>query len=338
MTSRELVRATIECKNPPRAARNLWALPWANLNYPKELKQIIVDFPDDFAGVENPLDEYPEVDGDAYAIGMYKDEWGCVFTNAQAGVVGEVKNPIIVEEEWEDADKIRFPKELLTVNRDRVNSQVSQIDKWVNGGCCANPFERLQYFRGSENLYVDLMLQPPKMLEFINRLHEFYCEMLTNWAKTDVDGLNIMDDWGAQRSLLINPELWRKIFKPIYRDYADIAHSHGKKLFMHSDGNILEIYPDLIEIGIDCLNSQLFCMGIDNLEQYAGKICFWGEMDRQNLLPFGTPEQIDAAVKEVHSKLWKNGGCIAQFEFSAGTKPANAYQTFKSWNDIFEKM
>lgn len=336
MTSKELVLAAIECKNPPRAPRNLWALPWASIHYPNELQQIINDFPDDFGGVQDPLAEYPKTTGSIYEIGTEIDEWGCIFTTIQAGVKGEVKEPIIKDEDWEDADKIVFPKELLTVKRDSINKQMETIDKWVNSAT-VNPFERLQYFRGSENMYIDLMLLPPKMVEFMNNLHEFNCQVLEKWAETDVDGLSIMDDWGSQRSLLINPELWRKLFKPMYKDYADIAHSHGKKIFMHSDGYILDIYPDLIEIGIDCLNSQLFCMGLDNLSQYAGKICFWGEMDRQYLLPFGTPQEIEQATKEVHSKLWKNGGCIAQFEFSAGTKPENAYKVFEAWNNIFAK-
>ena len=56
-------------------------------------------------------------------------------------------------------------------------------------------------------------------------------------------------------------------------------------------------------------------MGLDQLEQYRGKITFWGEIDRQHLLPNGTTKDIDDAVKEVYSKLWANGGCIAQCEF-----------------------
>lgn len=147
--------------------------------------------------------------------------------------------------------------------------------------------------------------------------------------------MNIMDDWGAQRSLLINPELWREVFKPLYRDYANIAHSHGKKLFMHSDGNILDIYPDLIEIGIDCLNSQLFCMGVENLEQYAGQICFWGEIDRQHILPYGSLQDVEDAVKLVHKHLWKRGGCIAQLEFGPGASPENVYKAFETWDKLF---
>ncbi len=69
----------------------------------------------------------------------------------------------------------------------------------------------------------------------------------------------------------------------------EIAHAAGKKLFMHSDGHILAIYPDLVEIGIDAVNSQIFCMGVEKLAPFAGRITFWGEIDRQHLLAHATP-------------------------------------------------
>jgi uroporphyrinogen-III decarboxylase len=185
--------------------------------------------------------------------------------------------------------------------------------------------------RGSENFFADIMYQPPKMTEFISLMHEFYCELLRIWSKTDVDCLNMMDDWGSQKSLLINPVAWRKIFKPMYKDYIDIAHAAGKKMFMHSDGYTLEIIPDLIELGLDAFNTQIFCMGPDKLEQFAGKIAFWGEIDRQRLLCFATPDEVAEAVRDVKNRLWKNGGCIAQLELGAGTKLENAMKAYETW-------
>jgi len=154
------------------------------------------------------------------------------------------------------------------------------------------------------------------------------------WAKTDVDALWFMDDWGAQKSLLVSPKTWIEFFKPLYKDYIDIAHSHGKKIFMHSDGYILDIIPHLIELGLDALNSQIFCMGVENLRQFRGKITFWGEIDRQYLLPRGTAQEIQDAVRRVHENLWQHGGCIAQCEFGAGANPDNVYRVFETWNKI----
>ena len=95
---------------------------------------------------------------------------------------------------------------------------------------------------------MDLMFPTKGMLAFFRRLHDFYCRLLEQWCRTDVDAVNFMDDWGSQKNLLVSPQLWNELFKPMYRDFVEIAHSHGKKIFMHSDGNVLQLYPYLIEI------------------------------------------------------------------------------------------
>lgn len=337
MTSRELVRAAIEFKNPDRVPRDFWCLPWAWARQPEWVKKVCDDFPSDFIGPDGSCTEaVPPTVGDAYDGGVFIDEWGCRFESVQPGYIGEVKHPQITDEDWDDADKVRFPVEWLTVKPEQVNAIAKSTDKWMQGGCNPRPFEQLQYLRGSENFYMDLLLQPPKMMAFLDKMHRFYCDLLHAWAHTDMDALTFMDDWGAQRSLLIQPDLWRDIFKPMYRDFARIAHSHGKKIFMHSDGNILQILPDLIEIGVDAINCQIFCMGLENLAPFAGKICFWGEMDRQHLLPYATPDEIEAAVRQVYKTLWRDGGCIAQLEFGPGAKGENVYRAYQTWDNILE--
>lgn len=101
---------------------------------------------------------------------------------------------------------------------------------------------------------------------------------------------------------------------------------------MHSDGNTLQIIPHLIEMGLDALNAQIFCMDIKELEKFAGKITFWGEIDRQFILPFGNESDVEEAVKKVKKHLWRNGGCIAQCEFGPGAKPENVSKVFETWN------
>lgn len=336
MTSRELVYAALENRSPERAPRDLWTLPWAENHYPQELKKIREDFPSDFGGVDVRYEKYAETKGDPYQKGVYVDPWGCEFENIFEGIIGEVKHPLIPteDEEWDNVGKIHIPTESLTFDIDQVNAECAKSDKFISGGCCPRPFEQLQFIRGTENLYIDLLDPPPKMLRFMDLMHEFYCELMEKWAKTDVDCLNFMDDWGSQRSLLISPALWKKYFKPKYKDYIDIAHSHGKKIFMHSDGYTLDIYPELIELGLDAFNSQIFCIGPENLEQFKGKITFWGEIDRQNLLPYGTEEEIRQAVRRVYDHLWDRGGCIAQMEFGAGAKPENVYAAFDEWEKL----
>lgn len=333
MTSKEIVLGALAFQNPPRAPRQLWTLPWAERTYPAELAEIRQRFPDDIVGCPAFLRETsPVARGDMYAVGSSIDEWGCRFTNLHQGVIGEAKEPIVIGEEWEDVGNVRLPVECLSVDRAEVNRFcATHRERFITAGCCPRPFERLQFIRGTEQLYVDLMLRPEGLLRFIQEMHKLYCEELLLWAKTDVDALTFMDDWGAQRSMLINPSIWKELFQPLYRDYIEIAHSHGKKAFMHSDGYILDIYPPLVGMGLDAINSQIFCMGAENLAPFRGQITFWGEMDRQHLLVHGTPDEVRRAVWQVKEQLWADGGCIAQCEFGPGAKPENVAAVFEGW-------
>ena len=309
----------------------MWHLPWASIHYPNELRKILDDFTWDFEGAPADFSQPPTTVGDPYKVGRYVDEWGCRFRNIQNGVHGEVDEPIVKIEDWSDSNSVHIPTELLTFDPDVVNRFCAQSDRFVLSGVTPRPFEQLQFMRGSENLFVDLADPPSQMMEFLKKMHDFYCQLVEKWAKTDIDAISFMDDWGSQTSLLINPVMWVEIFKPLYRDYIEIAASYGKKTFMHSDGNTLSIIPHLIEIGLDAFNTQIFCIGIENLAPYRGKLTFWGEMDRQHLLTTGTLAEIDQAVDSVYDTLWDNGGCIAQCEFGPLGNPDNVRRTYERW-------
>ena len=343
MTGREIVQKALKFDSPERTPRHLWHLPWAKYNFPQELEEILTQFPDDvvyppncYTDINESVYNFYSPDGASHQIGEATDEWGCTFVNYTQGIIGEVKDPVV--KDWKDIDKITIPYNYLAIDKNKVNSFCKSTDEYVLagfvGGNLPRPFEKLQFIRGSENLYVDMFEKPKELFDFIEKLHDFYKKSFEMWAQTDVDGLSFMDDWGSQRSLLISPKTWVEIFKPLYRDYSDIAHKYGKDIFMHSDGYILDIYPHLIDIGIDAVNSQIFCMGVENLKPYRGKITFWGEIDRQHLLPKGSLKDIESAVRLLYDNLYYKGGIFAQCEFGAGANPENVKKVFETWKDI----
>jgi hypothetical protein len=142
-----------------------------------------------------------------------------------------------------------------------------------------------------------------------------------------------MDDWGSNIALLIDPELWRTLFKPLYRQYCEIIHDAGKYVFMHSDGFISEIIEDLVEIGVDALNAQLFCMDLEQLaERFRGRITFWGEIDRQRVLPFSKPEDVGAAVRRLRNAFKDDsGGMIAQCTWGTDVPLENVMKVYETW-------
>lgn len=273
--------------------------------------------------------------GDRHTKGSFVDEWGCAFQNLEDGIIGEVKAPFVAE--WSDLEKVRVPVERLTVDAREVNTFCAGTDRFVIAGCMARIFERLQFLRGTENLYLDLMDEPAELDELTSRIHQFYIDEMALWAQTEVDALMLMDDWGGQRSMLISPALWQRRFKPLYADYVAIAHEHGKRIFIHSDGYILPIMEDLVELGFDAINCQVFCMGVEALgTRFAGRITFWGELDRQQLLPRGTMEDIEAAARLMHRMLHRGGGLIAQCEFGPAAKPENVWRYFEVFEELSE--
>ncbi len=332
MKSRELVYKTLDFDSPLRVPRDLWLLPWAATHHAEDLKRIQEKFPSDFASAPARYASELQTSGDPYQFGTYVDEWGCTFVNIQDGYIGEVKSPLV--NSWDHWKQVRPPEAVLTLDKPAVNAFCRKSDRFIFGGCCPRPFERMQFLRGSQNLYFDLADPPGEFFELLAVVHQFFLKELEVWAATDVDGLNFMDDWGSQKSLLINPKQWREIFKPLYKDYIDLAHQAGKKIFMHSDGFIFDIYGDLIELGLDAINSQLFIMDIEEIgRQFGGQITFWGEIDRQHLLPYGTTAQITIAVQRVKDALYRNGGVIAQCEFGPGARPENVETVYQAWNN-----
>jgi uroporphyrinogen decarboxylase len=332
MTSRERVRATLTFSNPDRIPRDLWALPYVSLFKQSELDGLLARFPVDFGRPElSPGSDDLELQRLRQPC-TYKDEWGSVWHVAEAGIVGEVKGPVLAD--WSALRSYQPPWDKIRSRTwDNVNRACDDSSLFMLSATCARPFERLQFLRGTENLYMDLAYDTAEVRTLIEMVRDYYREEVLAWSRTNVDAVFLMDDWGSNSSLLISPALWRAVFKPIYCEYCDIIKKSGKFVFFHSDGNIEAIYPDLIEVGVDALNSQLFCMDIERLGRlHKGKITFWGEIDRQHVLPRGTPDDVRAAVHRVREALDPgNGGVIAQCEWGKDNPGENIAAVYEAW-------
>ena len=332
MSGRERVLCALRFARPDRAPRDLWHLPGIAMLRGAELSEMLRRFPPDLA---RPSARYARGDrerGEPGRVGTYADEWGCVWHAAEPGVVGEVKGAPLAD--WPAFDHYRPPFEVLR------KTDLGPVDRECAASACfmlastaVRPFERMQFLRGTERLLLDLARRPAALDRLRDMVHDFFCREIEMWTRTAVDGIAFMDDWGTQRGLLIAPELWRALFRPLYADYCRIIHAAGKFVFFHSDGHIAEIIPDLIEIGVDALNAQLFCMDIEQIgRRHRGRIAFWGEIDRQRILPFGDTAEVRAAVRRVRRALDDGrGGLFAQCEWGIGVPAANVAAVFEEW-------
>ncbi|MCF7890572.1 methyltransferase [Candidatus Bipolaricaulota bacterium] len=341
--AREMVEKTLDFENPERVPRDLWFLPAVDMFQKEEKREILERFPPDIVKARfepgtsevqrnSPLPECNNASIERPEKGKrYIDEWGSVFRVAEDGVIGEVKEPVI--EDWDELNSFEPPWDYLeTTDLSRVDESCRKSEKFTLSGLCGHPFERLQYLRGSENLYRDLIRNRKEVEELLEIIHRFNLERIGMWLNTEVDAVTLMDDWGGENSLLVSPELWRSLFKPLYKEYCDLIHEHDKYVFFHSDGFIEDIYPDLIEVGVDALNSQLFVMDIEKLAaKYRGEITFWGEIDRR-LLALGTPAEVSEATSKAREHLDDGrGGVIAQCEWGKNNPKENIEAVFRTW-------
>jgi uroporphyrinogen decarboxylase len=331
--SRDLVRRALEFAGPDRVPRQLSVLPWAEEHQPEAAARLRADYPDDIVAAPALYLEALPVVGDRWRKGVYIDEWGCRFENARDGQLGIVSQPLVCD--WDDLARFRTPECTLHVDREAVDAFCASTDRFVLAPALIRPFERLCFIRGMEQALVDVEMQPAGFVELMRRIHEHCLREAEAWAATQVDAIELMDDWGGARRMLISPATWRRTFKPLYREYCEIARRAGKYVFMHSDGFITEIIPDLVEVGVQALNCELASMGVAELgRRFRGQVAFWGDSSLQQLLSSGSIEDVTDAVRDARQLLATSGGVVAYCELGRDARPENVGAALRAWQEV----
>lgn len=334
MTPRQRVKAALSFSCPDRLPRDIWGFRVIPQFRPDDWQTVVSRFPMDFDRPPTVLGTSSRAKGIAYETGTRIDDWGSVWSTLQNGVSGEVIRPAVAD--WSDLGQFTPPWEMVEKPAmNAVNTQCRGADKFLLGEVGPGPFERMQFLRGTEQLFLDLAEDGPEIGKLVEMVHEFYLRHFKLWAKSDVDGVAIGDDWGSQTSLLISPAMWRRMFKPLYAEYIEIVKSAGKRMLFHSDGYVRDIIPDLIDIGVDAVNHQLFCMDIEEIgRSFRGNVTFWGEVDRQYLLPFGSVEEVRQGVQRLKKALYSDsGGLIAQLSWGIDDPVENILAAFEEYGE-----
>jgi uroporphyrinogen decarboxylase len=328
MHSKERVIRTLRFQQPDRIPVDLWVLPALSIRYGDALQELLDRNVIDIARA--PYND-PTFDERHYRIGSYRDVWGSVWKNAQEGIIGEVKEYPL--DDYEKLKDYRSPITLLKGGFEETDDYIeAHGDKFILGGWISI-FERMQFLRGTENLYMDIADDCDELYLLRDIVTDFYREYLRQWLEHDVDAICFGDDWGSQRSLLVSPDSWRRVFRPVYKELIDNVKAKGKYVFFHSDGYIMELYQEFIDLGVDAINSQLWCMGVENVaERFAGRTCFWGELSRQETLPHGTPDDIRKCAEIMKKNLFINGGgLIGQSEAGKDVSLENIEAVLNCW-------
>ncbi len=189
-----------------------------------------------------------------------------------------------------------------------------QDEYWIVGVTVVTIFETAWALRGLSQMMMDFVEDPDLADTILDIPYQFHLTAAKKLVSMGVDMIWTGDDIGGQTSMLISPKHWRRFFKPRMANFiAELkAINPNVKVAYHSDGNIMPVIPELIEIGLDILNPiQPACMDPAEIKrQFGDKLCFWGSIDEQYTLPFGTPEQVRAEVRERLTTLGRSGGLI----------------------------
>ena len=239
------------------------------------------------------------------------DEFGVGFDTSQEGIC-VVHSPLT---EIDDYTRYAFPdpnapqlitsaaREVIAANRDEYIVTSNHI-------FCL--FERAWGLRGLENFMCDLIDEEDFACELLDKITNYQVTLAKRMIAEGVNCGRTSDDYGSQHGMMISPELWRKIIKPriarIWNTYRDA----GLPVIHHTCGDVRPIISDFIECGVSILNDlQSECMPRKELgDLYGDKICFYGGLSAQNLLVYGTPEQVHEDVRDAVEKLGKNNGYI----------------------------
>lgn len=311
MNPKERVLAVLQRKPVDRMPVDLWHTPE------------IVDLLCGYTGTDNEFDmwhaleldkivwdfmEYLSPEGEsagaqvgAQSVGT-RTMWGVPVKDIQAGAAlyQEFTEPPLLGYEpdqvadypyWPDPDL--FDYDGADALARHAGEDYAVIGPWVSF------FEIYCQLRGIEQGLMDLALNPKLVEVTLDHIEAIQTEMMHRFFQRSADAIDltfISDDIGGQNGLLLSPRMWRKHLQPRLKRWCDLIHSYGITVFYHTDGGVGPLIPELLDCGIDVLNPiQHACPGMDTAELhrlYGDRVIFHGGIDNQQVLPFGSVEDV----------------------------------------------
>jgi uroporphyrinogen decarboxylase len=255
--------------------------------------------------------------------GTFVDAWGVTWrrTEYPGGYYWELHGHPLAEATIEDLDRYPWPDPedpALTASlRDDARAlHAGPYAIMADGGF--KSFWELGYMlRGLEQMLMDLVADPEFVVALMEKLLELNFRGTRRFleiAGPYIQVFRAADDLATQSGLMMSPEVYRTVLKPIYKRYFDFVHSlTPAKIIYHSCGRITDLLDDLIEIGVDIINPvQVSAMGDTAAlkARFGSRLTFWGGIDTQEVLPHGTPADVEREVARRIRDLGPGGGYV----------------------------
>lgn len=307
MTRREIVRQTLQHKrtNP---------IPYFINVDPRAMPKMIEDCGDpDFLEnnggflVEFGYDPKVEIPGKP---GVYQDMFGATWdlSDIHHMVSGELIKDL------EDYDYEIPPLDEIALRKvcEAAMEQKKHDDRFFLFDLVWTLFDRAWILAGMENVLCGMITCPEKTEELFGKLGDFWGHVVDIVLEYDFDGIFFQEDWGQQHGPIMGLDHWRHYIKPHVEKWYKKVKEKGLYVFQHSCGDCRELFPDMIEMGMDVYQTlQPEIYDIAEMKQlYGNKVSFWGGISVQQFLPFATPEEVKERIVETAQILGKNGGYI----------------------------
>ena len=277
---------------------------------------------------------------------VFVDPWGCRWAFSQDGLQGQVvEHPL---SDWNAWESYRLPDPDEGIPQEGAPTVLwSAIEESVEkarevGGLVEISmghgffFQRLYFLRGFRNLMRDFVLKPPQIYELIEALEGFYIELAHRAAELKPDIVSFGDDLGTQTGMPISPRTFREFVFPAYKRIFGYLRGCGVHVYLHTDGRVIEVLDQLVETEVSVLNVQDRVNGLDNLKRLLkGRVCIDLDIDRQRLLPFGTPIEVREHVKRAILELGSRRGGLM---FTAGVYSDAKLENVDALASAFEEF
>lgn len=173
-------------------------------------------------------------------------------------------------------------------------------------------FESLNSVFGIENHLMYLLLYPDDLKKVYERQAGWAAKVANNCIDLGVDMIHVSDDWGSQESLLFSPDIFESLIKPAHQIISEAVKKRDSFISLHSDGNITQAFPGIVELGYDVVHPFQVSAGMDYNyfeKEYKDKIVLMGGIDVQMTLGFNKKDLIEKEVRDVVARF-KEGGLI----------------------------
>ncbi|NLY52280.1 MAG: hypothetical protein GX063_05145 [Firmicutes bacterium] len=323
MTSKELVHAALEHRPVPRP-------PYSITLTKKAREKMAAYLRDDSFGSEpiGDLVNSPVIKiefGVRDADGIYTDEFGVQWDRSHDPDIGLPKACVTPE----NLDDFQWPDPNIDSRFELLKANLAKYpDKFHIMRLDFSLYERAWALRGLEDFLVDMIANQSFAEALLNRILEFNLGVIDAGLSRfpEVDAVCFGDDFGTQRGIIMGEERWCQVLKPVLAKQYQRVKDWGKKVLIHSCGAVADLFPHLVEIGVDCFNPfQPEVMDIYSVKkEYTGRLAFWGGISTQKLLPFGSPDEVRAEVSKLRDMAMDGGYIVAPaHDIPGDAKPEN---------------